>query len=242
MFPKDMRTGITTGTCAAAAAKAAVLAWTGQKPSIVEVVSPQGQLLYVPIASSEATPVGGRASVIKDAGDDPDHYEWSDSHCGSRNTGLPGYCDPGRYWCGKNHETGTLKLGVGEAAINFGPRRMITRAVRDVLSASRGAIVTVTVPEGEKLAKRTLNPILGIVGGEYPILGNYGYLLSPMSEEAFKNSLTPQISVIKALGYTDIVFVPGKIGQNFAVNSYGLPAENGGPDQQFYGAYAGKRG
>jgi len=116
-----------------------------------------------------------------------------------------------------------LSVAIGEPAINPGPRKMIMQAVRDVLPAGFGAIVTISIPDGQRLAKRTLNPTLGIIGG-LSIIGTTG-IVEPMSEEAFKNSLSPQINMVKALGYDQVVFAPGKIGQDIAINRYGIPAE-----------------
>ena len=218
-----MRTGITTGTCAAAGAKAAILAWRNQVPTIVDVVSPQGRVISVPIVTATATTEGGSASVSKDAGDDPDITNGVLINVDIKvlqNTtdvilkagiGVGTVTKPG------------LAVPVGDPAINPGPRAMITQAVRDVLPSETGVIVTISIPEGERLATRTLNPILGITGG-LSIIGTTG-IVEPMSEEAFKNSLTPQISVVKALGYDTIVFVPGKMGQDNAVKRYGLPSE-----------------
>lgn len=219
---KMMRKGITTGTCAAAAVKAALLAWRGEIPQSVVVSSPQGQPISVPIAFCERVLSGGRATVIKDAGDDPDITNGisidadvvvieENSISIRAGTGVGIVTKPG------------LSVEVGQPAINPGPRKMIIQAVKDVLSEQYGANIKISIPDGEKLAKRTLNPVLGIEGG-LSIIGTTG-IVEPMSEEAFKNSLTPQISVVKALGYEDIVFVPGKIGQNIAIDRYKIPRE-----------------
>lgn len=218
-----MRTGITTGTCAAAAAKAAILAWKNQIPTRVEVLSPQGRAISVPIAAAAAQQGGGSASVIKDAGDDPDI---TNGVMITADIELLPDCTDVVLKSGKGVGTVTkpgLAVAVGEPAINPGPQTMITAAVRAVLPEKTGAIVTISIPEGERLAARTLNPLLGICGG-LSIIGSTG-IVEPMSEEAFKNSLTPQISVVKALGYDSIVFVPGKMGQDFAVQRYGLPPD-----------------
>lgn len=219
---KKMRSGITTGTCAAAATKAALLAWKGETPESVEVTSPQGHAIQVKIAASERLPAGGKASVIKDAGDDPDVTNGTiisaEIECNETNEvilqagiGVGIVTKPG------------LSVEVGQPAINPGPRKMIMQAVQDVLPAGHGAIVTISIPEGEKLAKRTLNPTLGIIGG-LSVIGTTG-IVEPMSEEAFKNSLSPQISMVKALGYDQVIFSPGKIGQDIAVRRYNLPGE-----------------
>ncbi|WP_371381758.1 cobalt-precorrin-5B (C(1))-methyltransferase CbiD [Sporomusa aerivorans] len=216
-----MRKGITTGTCAAAAAKAAVLAWQGKTATKVEVISPQGTVLVAPVAESRAIAGGGIAWIIKDAGDDPDITNGVKITAEVTITDEPGVVIKAGSGVGTVTKPG-LAVPVGEPAVNPGPRQMITRAVSECLPAGKGAIVTVSIPDGEKLAARTLNPILGISGG-LSIIGTTG-IVEPMSEEAFKNSLVPQISVVQALGYQDIVFAPGKIGQDIAINRYGLPA------------------
>ncbi|WP_093795247.1 cobalt-precorrin-5B (C(1))-methyltransferase CbiD [Sporomusa acidovorans] len=216
-----MRKGITTGTCAAAAAKAAIMARLGQPVTVVEVLSPQGIALKVPIAECHASTDGGFGWVIKDAGDDPDITNGIKIGAKVMVTSQPAIVIKAGEGVGTVTKPG-LAVPVGEPAINPGPRTMITKAVEDCLPPGKGAIVTIIVPNGEKLAAKTLNPILGIVGG-LSIIGTTG-IVEPMSEEAFKNSLVPQISVVHALGYDEIVFAPGKIGQDIAVNRYGLPA------------------
>lgn len=218
---EKMRTGITTGTCAAAAAKAAVLAWLGQKPRTVSVVSPQGKSIAVAIAQSDTIPGGGQATVIKDAGDDPDITHGATIVAEVRlqeGADIRIEAGPG---VGIVTKPG-LAVPVGQPAINPGPRKMIFQAVGETLPPGWGAVVTVSIPQGEMLAARTLNHVLGINGG-LSIIGTTG-IVEPMSEEAFKTSLAPQLSVLKAQGYNKCVFVPGKIGQDIAVRC-GLPAE-----------------
>ncbi|QDR80354.1 Cobalt-precorrin-5B C(1)-methyltransferase [Sporomusa termitida] len=221
MSDKPMRKGITTGTCAAAAAKAAIMAWKGQPVAAVEVISPQGVALVAPVAGSYAIAGGGTAWVIKDAGDDPDITNGVKIVAEIMISGEPGVMIKAGEGVGTVTKPG-LAMPVGEPAVNPGPRAMISRAVEECLPPGMGAVVTISVPGGEKLATRTLNPILGIVGG-LSIIGTTG-IVEPMSEEAFKNSLVPQISVVQALGYNEIVFAPGKIGQDIAINRYGIPA------------------
>lgn len=217
-----LREGYTTGSCAAAAAKAAVLAAQGQIIVVTEVLSPQGQSITVPIFSAEATSDGGSACVIKDGGDDPDITHGAKIVVTVKITTDRGILLQGGEGVGVVTKPG-LSVAVGQPAINPGPRLMIEQALAAVLPEGQGAIVTITVPDGVNLAKKTLNPILGIEGG-ISIIGTTG-IVKPMSEEAFKNSLTPQISVVKALGYEDIVFVPGRIGQSVAVERLQLNPE-----------------
>lgn len=219
---KVLKNGITTGTCAAAAAKAAILAWQDEYPRSIEVITPQDRLLSVPIMAAGAYEMGGWAKVAKDAGDDPDI-----THGATIVVDVIILPETGvEITAGEGVGTVTkpgLSVALGQPAVNPGPRRMIETAVKQVLPPGRGARITISIPGGVELAKRTLNPILGIEGG-LSIIGTTG-IVEPMSEEAFKSSLTPQIDVVKALGYTSIVFAPGKIGQDIAVNRYKLPAE-----------------
>lgn len=219
---KKMRTGITTGTCAAAATMAAILTWLDKSPDAVDVVSPQGNRIHVMIDSCKKLENGGQATVIKDAGDDPDVTHGTAVlvevvvQKDAKTILLAGI------GVGKVTKPG-LSVPVGEPAINPGPRKMILQVVEDVLPKGYGAKIKISIPDGQRLAQRTLNPTLGIVGG-LSIIGTTG-IVEPMSEEAFKNSLSPQINMVKALGYDQVVFAPGKIGQDIAINRYGIPAE-----------------
>lgn len=218
---KVLRSGITTGTCATAAAKAAILAWQGFKPEQVEILLPKGTVITVPITASSKTANGGSASVVKDAGDDPDITNGTTLTVTAEINSAADIVIKAGLGVGTVTKPG-LAVAVGEPAINPVPRSMILQAVREVLPPGYGAVITITIPEGERLAKRTLNPQLGICGG-LSIIGTTG-IVEPMSEEAFKTSLITQISVVKALGYDQAVLVPGKIGWDIAVNRYGLPA------------------
>lgn len=219
---KEMKSGYTTGSCAAAGTKAALLALQGNVVKEVELYALSGELLYIPIESVEFTADGAKAEVIKDGGDDPDithgasvftevvinpQSKTVNFHAG---LGIGIVTQPG------------LSVEPGQPAINPGPRKMMTQVVQELLPQGCGCDITVSIPKGIELAKKTLNPILGIEGG-ISVIGTTG-IVRPMSEEGFKNSLTPQISVAKANGYNDIVFVPGKIGENIA-KALSLPSK-----------------
>lgn len=223
---KFIREGITTGTCAAAASKAAICVWIGKQIEIVRVTNPQQQEFDVPIKTAYKTPSGGRACVIKDAGDDPDITNgteiWAEVNVYHQMEGKDRVNLFGGEGVGKVTKPG-LKVPVGQPAINPVPRQMIIKAVEEVLPQGYCADVTISVPKGAELAAKTLNPYLGIQGG-ISIIGTTG-IVRPMSEEAFKDSLKPQISVVKASGFDDIVFVPGKIGQDIASSILKLPEE-----------------
>lgn len=223
MAEKGLRSGYTTGSCAAAAAQAAVLAYQGKTIATVELLSPQGEKILVPIQKVFRTSGGAKAIVIKDSGDDPDITNGMEvivecipdpglkdiEICGGEGIGI--VTKPG------------LSVNVGTAAINPVPRRMIRQAVQHVWNEEFGCKIVVSIPNGRELAKKTLNPILGIEGG-LSVIGTSG-IVRPMSEEAFKHSLSPQISIIKALGYQSLVLVPGKIGYDVGHEKFALPRE-----------------
>jgi len=108
-----------------------------------------------------------------------------------------------------------LQVSVGMPAINPVPRGMIIREVSQVLPKGAGAVVTISVPNGRELAKRTMNEKLGILGG-ISILGTTG-IVEPMSVESLKASLAPQIDVAIAGGYDEVVLTPGRLGERRAV-------------------------
>ncbi len=211
-----LRTGFSTGTAAAAAAQGALLVALGaDPPQRVEVALPEDGELGVALASAQALPRGGaRAVVIKDAGDDPDVThgaaivaEVSRPHkaAGERIEikGGPGV--------GRITRPG-LPLKVGEPAINPVPRQMIRDALRRAWQQAGpgGALaveVTISAPAGERLARRTLNPRLGIVGG-ISILGTTG-LVKPFSHEAYTATIESGLSVARAAGQSEAVFSTG---------------------------------
>ena len=108
-----------------------------------------------------------------------------------------------------------LQLPVGEYAINPAPRRMISENLIKKIPEGKIAKVTISIPEGEKIAKKTMNPKLGIVGG-ISVLGTTGIARS-MSSEAYKNSIVTQLDVAVASNIENLVFVPGNIGENLAL-------------------------
>lgn len=220
MEKKRLRMGLTTGTCMAAGAKAALLTWQGEPPEKVMVKNPQGTELLMKIEETGLLPDGAWAKVIKDGGDDPDITHGAEIRIEVR-PGGEGIRFVGGTGVGQVTKKG-LQISVGEPAINPVPRRMTTRAIQDVLGLHSDVEVTVIVPQGEALAQKTLNPQLGILGG-ISILGTSG-IVYPMSEEAFKDSLIPHLDVVKAAGYEQVVLVPGRIGE-IAAEKAGFPKE-----------------
>lgn len=207
---KELREGFTTGSCAAAAALASCL-WQrdGACPERVGIVVPAGKTFAPEIIAHGGYVCG----VIKDGGDDPDITTGSEVRARVRLMENDGGI---RFLAGDGVGTITLpgmKLPVGEAAINPVPRRMIEQAVRQVFPA-RAAEVTVSIPGGEELAKRTFNPRLGVVGG-LSVLGTTG-VVRPMSEEALKETIRLELSVRKSQGAEEIGLVFGSQGERAA--------------------------
>lgn len=207
-----LRTGYTTGSCAAAAAKAAALLLAeGRKVEVVTVSLPGGREITLPLAYVRRAGGGAEAAVRKDAGDDPDATDgalvqaalaWSDG-AGvefAAGEGVGTVTKPG------------LALAPGEAAINPVPRRMIAQAVREI--TARGVRVTISIPGGGEIARRTFNPRIGIAGG-LSILGTTG-IVRPFSCSALRASLHCALGVADAAGIGAPVFVPGHIGERAA--------------------------
>lgn len=218
----SLRSGLTTGTCAAAAAKAAALALAGTAAVEVSVELPDGARVTVSVASTELLGEGvARAVVVKDAGDDPDVTN------GSRIEVTVERGDDGvRFRAGEGVGTLTregLQLAVGEPAINPVPRAMIAAAIAEVLGADTGALVTVAIPGGRELAEKTFNPRLGIKGG-LSVIGTSGRV-EPKSSEAWMRSLLPQVDVVRAAGHETVWLTPGGLGEEFAVEELQAPAD-----------------
>ena len=116
-----------------------------------------------------------------------------------------------------------LQVPVGDYAINPVPRRMIINNLKDIVPEGKVAKVTISIPEGEKIAKKTMNPKLGIVGG-ISVLGTTGIARS-MSSEAYKNSIVTQLDVALASNIDNLVFVPGNIGEKLALKNLDITKE-----------------
>jgi cobalt-precorrin-5B (C1)-methyltransferase len=205
MRPNALRTGFSTGACSAAAAKAAVAALGGTLLSSVTIPFPSGERHEFPVYSLRRQGSTATAVVVKDAGDDPDvthgahltvTVAWRDDdevvlHGGE---GVGVVTRPG------------LGLPVGEPAINPVPRQMITQAVREA-SGGRGVDVTISVPGGERMARRTTNRRLGIEGG-ISILGTTG-IVRPFSTASWRASVEQAVAVMAAQHISTLVLATG---------------------------------
>lgn len=220
---KSLRSGYTTGACAAAGVKAALLFAAGEEWRAVELLALDGTLLEIPVKDVRYGDGGAvTAEVVKFSGDDPDITNGVSVFTTVKpSPGLKEISFLAGEGIGRVTKPG-LSVPVGEPAINPGPRELVRRVFREMTGKAAGYAVTISIPAGKELCKRTLNPVLGIEGG-ISVIGTTG-VLRPMSEEAFKESLVPQIEVARAAGYRDLVFVPGKIGERVAV-AWGLPQD-----------------
>jgi len=218
---RELRSGYTTGSCAAAASKAAALALVeGVFPKEVYITLPGGGELLVPVKEVKCDGEAAVASVIKDAGDDPDVTDGLVIM--ARVSLQPGEIVlKGGIGVGKVTKPG-LAVPVGEPAINPVPRAMIEQEAGKVLGGNSGAVITIEAPGGGELASKTLNPRLGIEGG-ISILGTSG-IVRPMSEDAYIRSLVPQIDQALALGYNSLILTPGRMGADRA-ERIGFPAD-----------------
>lgn len=208
----DLRSGFSTGTCAAAAAKAAVmLLCQKQAPKEVVVSLPNGGEARFSVLTSGFENGEAFASVRKDAGDDPDitHGLAIFAYVVVEETGDI------RFLAGEGVGTVTkrgLSIPPGEPAINPVPRSMIRHSLREITSSPLR--VTIAIPGGEELAKKTFNPRLGIVGG-LSVLGTTG-IVRPFSAPALQASLVCALDVAVAAGIRAPVLVPGNIGERAA--------------------------
>ena len=217
---KELRSGYTTGACAAAGVKAAFLFMACVDCREISLTALDGTLLTIPVKEVRETADGICAEVVKFSGDDPDITNGVSVFTTIQRRDEPGIV----FRAGKGVGTVTkrgMSLPVGEPSINKGPRTLIRSVIEEMTGRpDSGAVVTISIPEGVELAKKTLNPVLGIEGG-ISVIGTTG-VLRPMSEEAFKDSLVPQIDVALAAQEPVLVFVPGKIGEKIAL-SLGVP-------------------
>ncbi len=238
---KRLRSGFTTGSCAAAAAKAAAFALVnGTCPDNIEIPFPDGNrksfaVYYCKI--SEGATVNNRsatASIIKDAGDDPDVTNGaeimatvSSGHSGQAQL-TPAQCvslDSILLCRGEGIGTVTkpgLAVQVGEPAINPVPRQMIADAVREIIFDQKFT-VTISIPNGEELAQKTLNKRLGILGG-LSILGTTG-IVRPISADAWTATIKASLDVAKEAGLEDVVISTGRTSEKGAQQLLDLPEE-----------------
>lgn len=213
---KKLYYGYTTGTCAAAAAKAAAMMLaTGRVVPYVDILTPKGIALNLEVLEPELAPRHARCAIKKYSGDDPDVTNGVLVYADVTLTETPGVTVDGGEGVGRVTKPG-LKQAIGEAAINPVPLRMIREAAEGVAEdygITAGLKVVVSIPAGVELAKRTFNPRLGIVGG-ISVLGTSG-IVEPMSEAALTESIGLELRQKYALGCRRIIIAPGNYGADF---------------------------
>ncbi|GBR45600.1 cobalt-precorrin-5B (C(1))-methyltransferase [Neokomagataea thailandica] len=217
----QLRKGWTTGSCATAAAKAAWAALChGHFPDPVTITLPNGRQTAFSLAQQTINTHSATASVVKDAGDDPDvtHGALIQVHVKRLppGSGLVFKAGPG---VGTITRPG-LPLPIGEPAINPVPRQMIHTALHEI-SHSVDAEITISIENGEELAKKTLNARLGIIGG-LSILGTTGVVI-PFSCAAWIDSIRRGIDVARALNLPHIAASTGHTSEKAVQAHYNLP-------------------
>lgn len=228
---KKLRFGYTTGSCAAGAARGAAELLLGEDEiGEAELMTPKGILLHLELLDMKRDENAASCAVRKDAGDDPDttngilvyakvekfqiRSDMEDRIVIDGGTGVGRVTKPG------------LSQKIGEAAINPVPRAMILQAVEEIADRYHydgGLKVTISVPEGEKIARKTFNPRLGIVGG-ISILGTSG-IVEPMSEKALIDSIRVEMSQHAAMGEQYMLVTPGNYGADYLREHMALPFE-----------------
>ena len=219
---KNLRRGWTTGTCAAAATKAACQALlTGSFPDLVDVELPNGSRPAFVLATEVKGDGFARAGIVKDAGDDPDVTHGALIESTLRRTEKGSGIS---FKAGKGVGIVTrpgLPLSVGEPAINPVPRQMILAAIHEVAGAEADFEVEISVRDGETLAEKTLNGRLGIVGG-LSILGTTGIVI-PFSCSAWIHSIWRGIDVARAEQLPHLLGATGNASEKAGQAFYGLP-------------------
>lgn len=213
---KQLRQGCTTGSCAAAAAKAAAqMLLSGQTVEQVTLATPKGVTLTFPVVEITRGADWVRCAVQKDSGDDPDVTNGVLVYASVRQQPGQEITIDGGEGIGRVTKPG-LDQPVGAAAINSVPRRMIAGAVESVRSSLQmdtGLFVEIAIPAGATLAQKTMNPRLGIVGG-ISVLGTSG-IVEPMSEQALVDTIRVACQVRRAAGDTCLLATPGSYGAEF---------------------------
>jgi len=220
---KELRRGWTTGACATAATKAALMRlWGGEFPDTVGLTLPRGETPQWSLAYRDAGEGWAEAGVIKDAGDDPDvtHGCLIRAKVQMSDKGL-------HFVAGEGVGTVTkpgLPIGVGEAAINPVPRQMMMAVVKELAiinNTSEDIEITISIPNGEEIAQKTWNPRLGIKGG-LSVLGTTG-VVRPFSCAAWIASIHRGIDVARATGLKHVAGCTGASSERAVQTLYDLP-------------------
>lgn len=232
-----LRYGFTTGSCAAAAAKAAAyMLLLGKEKKNITIMTPKGIEYHAEILDISRREREVSCAVVKDGGDDPDVTS------GCRVVATVRFDDEGAITITGGRGVGRvtrpgLDQPVGNAAINHVPREMIEKEVREVCAFADypgGLSVEISVPEGEEIAEKTFNPRLGIVGG-ISILGTTG-IVEPMSTQALLDTIRVELRQHRAMGEKIAAVSPGNYGLEYMKRTYGYDLDRSVKCSNFIGA------
>ena len=233
---KRLRLGYTTGSCAAAASKAAAyMLLSGRRKEHITLETPKGITLELDIEDIAMSDTAVSCAVRKDAGDDPDITDGVLVYSCVTYSNTPGVTIDGGEGVGRVTKPG-LDQPVGNAAINSVPRLMIkenTEEVMKLFDCGEGLSVVISIPQGKELAKKTFNPRLGIVGG-ISVLGTTG-IVEPMSEKALVDTIRAELSQRRALGFETALLTPGNYGAEFIRASLATDPEKAVQTSNFIG-------
>ena len=233
---KNLRCGYTTGSCATAAAKAAAtMLLTGERVAMVRIDTPKGVVLELEPLEVELAEQYVSCAIRKDSGDDPDDTNGVLVFAKVEKVAEPGVHIEGGVGVGRVTKPG-LACAVGGPAINPTPRRMITAEVGSVMEQagySEGLLVTISIPEGVEIAKKTFNPRLGIIGG-LSVLGTSG-IVEPMSEKALIETMYVEMRAQKARGNKNLLVFFGNYGEDFTRDVMQLDLEGAVTCSNFVG-------
>ncbi len=219
---KALRKGYTTGSCATGAAKVAALMLLRQQViDNISIVTPSGATLHLNVEMPLISPGEATAAIRKDGGDDIDATHGMMIFARVRLRADTAIIIDGGVGVGRITRKG-IGLEIGAAAINKTPRHTIETAVREAIGPQRGADVEIFAPEGEVRARKTFNARLGILGG-ISIIGTSG-IVTPMSEESWKSSLSLELGMKRAEGMNRVILVPGNHGERFVQEQLQLDA------------------
>lgn len=223
---KELRLGYTTGSCAAAASKAAaIMLLTGKELQQIRLLTPKGIELELEVEDITTENDAVSCAIRKDSGDDPDVTHGALVYSRVSFTDEPGVHIDGGIGVGRVTKPG-LDQPVGNAAINSTPRRMIRENLEEVMemtSYEGGLDVMISIPKGMELAKKTFNPRLGIEGG-ISVIGTTG-IVEPMSEKALTDTIMVELRQKRELGYEYALLTPGNYGSDFIRDGLGLDPE-----------------
>lgn len=233
---KKLRYGYTTGSCAAAASKAAaIMLFRKCEVRKISIMTPKGIKLDLEVHDIKIEEDFVSCAIKKDSGDDPDVTNGVLVYSKVSKIDKLEIEIDGGFGVGRVTKPG-LEQPIGNAAINRVPRQMIKQEVSEIISQfdyHGGMRVEISIPEGIEIAKRTFNPRLGIEGG-VSILGTSG-IVEPMSEEALVESIKIEMRMLKAWGCQHMLVTLGNYGENFTSNELNIDIRNGIKCSNFIG-------